>query len=116
VIALQMLLNDAKDTLKRVKEKISHVDGVRIDMIQSGTQAQNTAEEKYGLVKKLVAQAAHNEEQAAAATAQNNTEKANDNARAAKETRTKAFLLGKKAKRKNTMQEAMLNMPTSLRK
>ena len=95
VIALQMLLNDAKDTLKRVKEKIAHVDGVRIDMIQSGTQAQNTAEEKYGLVKKLVAQAAHNEEQAAAATAQNNTEKANDNARTAKETRTKAFLLGK---------------------
>jgi hypothetical protein len=95
VIALQMLLNDAKDTLKRVKEKISHVDGVRIDMIQSGTQAQNTAEEKYALVKKLALQAANNDNMAAAATAQNNTEKANDNVRAAKETRTKAFLLGK---------------------
>jgi len=34
------------DTLKRVKEKISHVDGVRIDMIQSGTLAQKTAEDK----------------------------------------------------------------------
>ncbi|MEO6721110.1 MAG: hypothetical protein ABIN67_12095 [Ferruginibacter sp.] len=95
VIALQMLLNDAKDTLKRVKEKISHVDGVRIDMIQSGTQAQSTAEEKYAFVKKLAAQAVNNDNLALAANAQNNTEKANDNIRAAKETRTKAFLLGK---------------------
>jgi hypothetical protein len=57
VIALQMLLQDAKDTLKRVKDKIAHVDGVRIDMIQSGTQAQQTAQEKYALVKRIVADA-----------------------------------------------------------
>ena len=95
VIALQMLLADAKDTLKRVKEKITHVDGVRIDMIQSGTQAQNTAEEKYALVKKLAAQAVNNDNMALAANAKSDIEKANDNTRAAKETRTKAFLLGK---------------------
>jgi len=95
IISLQMLLGDAKDTLKRVKEKIAHVDGVRIDMIQSGVQAQRTAEEKYNLVKRLAAEASKNEEMAAAAMAQNNTEKANENSRNAKETRTKAFLLGK---------------------
>jgi hypothetical protein len=46
IIALQLLLKDAKDTLKRVKEKISHVDGVRIDMITSGTQAQKNSRRK----------------------------------------------------------------------
>lgn len=95
IIALQMLLGDAKDTLKRVKEKIAHVDGVRIDMIQSGTQAQNTAEEKYALVKRLVSEASKKEEMAIEATAQKNAEKANENTRMAKETRTKAFLFGK---------------------
>lgn len=95
IIALQMLLGDAKDTLKRVKEKISHVDGVRIDMIQSGTQAQSTAEEKYAFVKRLVSEASKKEDMAVEATAKNNAEKANENSRMAKETRTKAFLLGK---------------------
>jgi len=88
-------LGEAKDTLKRVKEKIAHVDGVRIDMIQSGTQAQHTAEEKYALVKRLAAEASKKEEMAAEATAQQQPEKANDSTRQAKETRTKAFLLGK---------------------
>ncbi|MES2776947.1 MAG: hypothetical protein V4722_22410 [Bacteroidota bacterium] len=95
VIALQMLLNDAKDTLKKVKDKIAHVDGVRIDMIQSGTTAQKTAEEKYALVKRFVADAGRNEEQAGIVSKQGDVEKANDLNRAAKETRTKAFLLGK---------------------
>ena len=95
VVALQMLLGEAKDTLKRVKEKISHVDGVRIDMIQSGTQAQQTAQEKYGLVKRLVSDAGKSEALSAEATKQNNIEKANDLARTSKEVRTKAFLLGK---------------------
>src|SRR5258705_95860 len=81
--------------LKTVKEKIAHVDGVRIDMVQSGVQAQRTAEEKYNFVKRLAAEASKNEEMAAAAMSQNNTEKTNENSRTAKETRTKAFLLGK---------------------
>ncbi len=93
--SLQMLLGDAKDTLKRVKEKIAHVDGVRIDMIQSGTQAQKTAEEKYAFVKRLVSEASNKEGLAAEAAAQKNVEKSNEHSRLAKETRTKAFLLGK---------------------
>jgi hypothetical protein len=95
VTALQLLLNDAKDTLKRVKDKIAHVDGVRIDMIQSGTHSQKTAEDKYALVKKLVADASKQEEMSVEAGKANNIEKANDLNRYAKETRTKAFLLGK---------------------
>jgi hypothetical protein len=95
ITALQMLLNDAKDTLKRVKEKISHVDGVRIDMIQSGTQSQKVAEDKYSLVKRLVTDASKQEEMSQEAGKQGQIEKANDLNRVAKETRTKAFLLGK---------------------
>lgn len=95
VIALQLLLNEAKDTLKRVKDKISHVDGVRIDMIQSGTHSQKTAEDKYALVKKLVADASKQEELSVEAGKASNVEKANDLNRNAKETRTKAFLFGK---------------------
>lgn len=93
--SLEMLLNEAKDTLKRVKEKIANVDGVRIDMIQSGTQAQDTATEKYNLTKRLVAEASKQEEQAQAAQESGDGEKAADLTRTAKETRTKAFLLGK---------------------
>jgi hypothetical protein len=95
ITAMQLLLNDAKDTLKRVKEKISHVDGVRIDMIQSGTHAQKTAEEKYNFVKKLASDASKQEEFSAEAQKAGNLEKSNDLIRIAKETRTKAFLLGK---------------------
>lgn len=93
IIALQMLLGDAKDTLKRVKEKISHVDGVRIDMISSGTQAQDTAQEKYALVKRLAAESETLSAEATKTT--DNPEKANDLNRRSKEIRTKAFLFGK---------------------
>ncbi|MEN5233295.1 hypothetical protein [Sphingobacterium faecium] len=92
---LQLLSKDAKDTLKRVKEKISNVDGVRIDMIQSGETAQKTAEEKYIYAKRFTAEAANLDENAQKETQNNNTEKANAYLRNAKETRTKAFLLGK---------------------
>jgi hypothetical protein len=93
--SLQMLLQDAKDTLKRVKDKITHVDGVRIDMIENGTQAQRTAEDKYNMVKRLAAETSKLEESAADATSQGDAQKANDLARQSKEVRTKAFLLGK---------------------
>lgn len=92
---LQLLSKDAKDTLKRVKEKISNVDGVRIDMIQSGETAQKTAEEKYIYAKRFTAEAASQDENAQNESKNNNTEKANAYMRNAKETRTKAFLLGK---------------------
>lgn len=92
---LQLLSNDAKDTLKRVKAKISNVDGVRIDMIQSGETAQKTAEEKYSYAKRFTVEAANLDEKAKQENTNNNAEKANEYGRDAKETRTKAFLLGK---------------------
>ncbi|HVI47990.1 MAG TPA: hypothetical protein VM802_24190 [Chitinophaga sp.] len=95
VESLQLLSRDARDTLKRVKEKIANVDGVRIDMIQSGESSQKTAEEKYSLAKRFTQEAGTLEEKSRAEAANNNSEKANALARDAKETRTKAFLLGK---------------------
>lgn len=95
IASLQLLLRDAKDTLKRVKDKIANVDGVRIDMIQSGVAAQNAAQEKYALAKRFTGDAASLEEQAQHAKQAQNAEKANALGRDAKETRTKAFLLGK---------------------
>ncbi|MBB5634198.1 hypothetical protein HDF26_003138 [Pedobacter cryoconitis] len=92
---LQLLSKDAKDTLKRVKEKITNVDGVRIDMIQSGETAQKTAEEKYTYAKRFTVEAANLDEKGKLEAANNNMEKANGYGRDAKETRTKAFLLGK---------------------
>eukprot|EP01132_Coremiostelium_polycephalum_P021442 gene21442-25461_t len=92
---LQLLSKDAKDTLKRVKDKIANVDGVRIDMIQSGETAQKTAEEKYTYAKRFTVEAANLDEKSKQESANNNPEKANDYTRDAKETRTKAFLLGK---------------------
>ncbi|MFN5649119.1 MAG: hypothetical protein ACK458_16515, partial [Sphingobacteriales bacterium] len=95
ITALELLLRESKDTLKRVKEKITHVDGVRIDMIQSGTQSQQTAEQKYAFVKKLTAEASDRERRGAEATQQGEIEKANEHNRSAKEIRTKAFLMAK---------------------
>ena len=95
ITSLQMLLEEAKDTLKRVKTKIANVDGVRIDMIQSGEAAHRSAEEKYGHAKRFTADAAKRDADAIAAEGSNQTEKASALRRDAKETRTKAFLLGK---------------------
>ncbi|WP_111597060.1 hypothetical protein [Chitinophaga skermanii] len=92
---LQMLSRDARDTLKRVKDKIANVDGVRIDMVSSAEAAQKTAEEKYTLAKRFTVEAANLEEKSGKMAAENNQEKANEYSRDAKETRTKAFLLGK---------------------
>lgn len=92
---LQMLSRDARDTLKRVKAKIANVDGVRIEMISSGENSQKTAQEKYGLAKRFTQEAAALEEKSKAEAAASNMEKSNALARDAKETRTKAFLLGK---------------------
>ena len=95
VETLQLLSKDAKETLKRVKDKITNVDGVRIDMIQSGETAQKTAEEKYTYAKRFTVEAANLDEKSKQEQANNNGEKANEYVRDAKETRTKAFLLGK---------------------
>jgi hypothetical protein len=95
VESLQLLLRDAKDTLKRVKEKIANVDGVRIDMIQSGENAQRAATDKYTLARRFTLDAGTLDQRAADAEAQQNAEKAAAFRRDAKETRTKAFLVGK---------------------
>ena len=93
--SLQMLSIDAKDTLKRVKAKIASVDGVRIDMIQSGENAQHAATDKYALAKRFTTDAARLDTSAQEAEQNQNAEKASALRRDAKETRTKAFLVGK---------------------
>lgn len=93
--SLQLLSREAKDTLKRVKEKIANVDGVRIDMIQSGVTAQNAAQEKYTFAKRFTTEAGNLEQKGKEAEQAQDREKANALNRDAKETRTKAFLLGK---------------------
>ncbi len=95
ITSLQMLLRDAKDTLKRVKDKIANVDGVRIDMIQSGENAQRAATDKYALAKRFTTDAANLDTAAQNSDTQQNAEKAAALRRDAKETRTKAFLVGK---------------------
>ncbi|RYD53253.1 MAG: hypothetical protein EOP52_03695 [Sphingobacteriales bacterium] len=95
VEALQLLLREAKDTLKRVKDKIANVDGVRIDMIQSGQQAQQSATTKYTHAKRFTTQAAELEVQAETAQKEGAAQQESAARRDAKETRTKAYLLGK---------------------
>lgn len=95
IASLQMLAKEAKDTLKRVKEKIANVDGVRIDMIQSGENAQRSATDKYALAKRFTADAVTIDQRATEADTAQNAEKAAAMRRDAKETRTKAFLVGK---------------------
>jgi hypothetical protein len=95
VEALQLLLREAKDTLKRVKDKIANVDGVRIDMIQSGQQAQQSATTKYTHAKRFTTQAAELEAQAETAQQSGAAQQESAARRDAKETRTKAYLLGK---------------------
>ncbi len=93
--SLQLLLREAKDTLKRVKDKIAHVDGVRIDMIQSGQAAQQSATAKYTHAKRFTTQAAELETKADSAQKSGDLQRESAARRDAKETRTKAFLLGK---------------------
>lgn len=93
--ALQLLLREAKDTLKRVKDKIAHVDGVRIDMITSGQAAQESAGGKYNHAIRFTTQAAELEAKAQEAQSAGDAQRESAARRDAKETRTRAFLLGK---------------------
>lgn len=95
ITSLQLLLKDARDTQKRVKEKISNVDGVRLDMIQSGETSQKSAEEKYRNAKYFTTEAGKLDEMSKQSLQGGDTSKGNAYARDAKETRTKAFLFGK---------------------
>ena len=95
VASLQLILKDAKDTLKRVKEKITQVDGVRIDMIQSGQAAKSEAEEKYNLARRLIADSEQQEQTAIQAEQAQDVEQSGNLRRQLKETRNRAFLVGK---------------------
>ncbi|MCH5683369.1 hypothetical protein LWM68_03195 [Niabella sp. W65] len=92
------------------------MDGVRIDMIQSGVTAQNAAQEKYTLAKRFTTEAGNLEFKGKEAEQAQDRERANALNRDAKETRTKAFYWEKKVRPKSRMHAAMRSMPTSLQK
>jgi chromosome segregation ATPase len=89
---LQMLLMDAKDTLKKVKEKITSVDAVQIEMVTNSEDSKKEAEEKYKQVKSLTEAARELDEKTKELDAQGNKEKARKTEREAKETRLSANL------------------------
>lgn len=92
VETLQILLADANDTLKKVKNKIASVDGVRLDMISSSEQSKKEAEQKYSQVKTLTEVAAKFDEEASLLSKEGNKEKARSKEREANETRLSANL------------------------
>jgi low affinity Fe/Cu permease len=89
---LELLNIDAKDTLKKVREKIASVDGVRINMIDEAVRAKDDAEKKYSQVKNLTEEAGRLEREATEMDQKGFVEKANAMKRDAKETRVNATL------------------------
>lgn len=92
ITTLQLLLNDAKDTLKKVRDKIASVDGVRINMIDEAARSKDEAEKKYGQVKLLTEAAAKYDLDAKTMEEKGMLEKSNALRREAKETRVNASL------------------------
>ena len=92
IATLELLHMDAKDTLKKVRDKIASVDGVRINMIDEAYRSREDAEKKYGQVKSLTADAAKLEQEAIGFDQKGFLEKANAAKRNAKETRVNATL------------------------
>jgi hypothetical protein len=92
ISTLQLLLEDAKDTLKRVKEKISNVDGVRINMITDAQAAKDEAEAKYNHLAALTRKAAEMDAEAENYAKNGLQEKANAAKREANELRVAATL------------------------
>ncbi|RQO32370.1 hypothetical protein DBR32_01835 [Taibaiella sp. KBW10] len=92
ITTLQLLLNDAKDTLKKVRDKIASVDGVRINMIDEASRSKEEAEKKYGQVKYLTEEAGKLEKEALVFEEKGMQEKGNALKREAKETRVNASL------------------------
>jgi hypothetical protein len=92
VETLQMLNNDAKDTLKKVKEKIASVDGVRINMITDAESSKKEAEQKYQQVVRLTQESAEMEKEAGVQETAGQKERANALKREANETRITATL------------------------
>jgi hypothetical protein len=89
---LELLNIDAKDTLKKVREKIASVDGVRVNMIDEAVRSKEDADKKYSQVKSLTEEAARLEKEAGELEQKGFNEKANASKRGAKETRVNATL------------------------
>jgi hypothetical protein len=89
---LELLNMDAKDTLKKVREKIASVDGVRVNMIDEAVRSKEDADKKYSQVKSLTEEAARLEKEAGELEQKGFNEKANASKRDAKETRVNATL------------------------
>jgi hypothetical protein len=89
---LQLLNNEAKDTLKRVKEKISNVDAVRVNMITDSQSSKSDAEQKYQQVIRLTSHAAELDKEANEQAQKGFAEKANALRREANEVRITATL------------------------
>jgi hypothetical protein len=89
---MQLLHNDAKDTLKKVRDKIASVDGVRANMLDEAARGKDEADKKYSQVKYLTEEAAELDKQAAELEAKGMLEKSNALKRNAKETRVNASL------------------------
>lgn len=89
---LQVLNEEARDTLKKVKEKISNVDAVRINMINDSQNSKTEAEQKYQQVVRLTSHAAELDKQAAEQAKNGFAEKANALRREANEVRITATL------------------------
>lgn len=89
---LQVLNNEAKDTLKRVKEKISNVDAVRVNMITDAQNSKTEAEQKYQQVIRLTTHAGELDKEAASQAQAGFAEKANALRREANEVRITATL------------------------
>jgi hypothetical protein len=92
IATLELLNIDAKDTLKKVREKIASVDGVRINMIDEAVHAKDEADKKYSQVKNLTEEAARLEKDAVEMEQKGFNEKGNAHRRDAKETRVNATL------------------------
>ncbi len=89
---LQILNKDAKDTLKKVKEKIANVDGVRINMITDAEKSKTEAKGKYNDVVSLTSRAANIDVDATEQQQSGNTERSNALKREANEVRIAATL------------------------
>ncbi|MFN8244475.1 MAG: hypothetical protein U0X40_10520 [Ferruginibacter sp.] len=99
---LEMLNNDARDTLKKVRDKIASVDGVRINMIDDAEKSKTEAEQKYSQVKSLTESANNLDQEAINLEKQGYQEKANAKKRDAKETRVNASLRMEEGKASET--------------
>ncbi len=92
ITTLQLLYEDAKDTMKKVKDKIASVDGVRINMIDEAERSKAESEKRYSLMKMLTEEAGTLEKESIDFEQKGYAEKSNAKKREAKEARVNASL------------------------